>query len=124
MIESWLFVKCFVHRNVQLRGTALSWLKDNFIIYIPIVEPQEIDIETSSGTTTNTPNHNIQGISIDKYVLGLIICTLFVAIGSEFMQSIVTRGKRSFDIGDILCNALGSLLGISLAYIIETKYSR
>lgn len=123
MIESWLFIKCFVHRKVQLRGTALSWIRDNFTTFMSVTEPQEIDLEASNGTNTNTNNNGIQGISLDKYVLGLIICTLFVAIGSEFMQSIVTGGKRSFDTGDIVCNSLGSLLGISLAYIVETKYS-
>lgn len=124
MIESWLFVKCFVHRKIKLRGRALSWIRSHAATYMPVVEPQEIEIEENNDTGTNTANGTEQGITVDKYLLCFIICTLFVAIGSEFMQSIVTAGKRSFDIGDILCNSLGSLLGISLAYFTDRVNSR
>lgn len=54
-------------------------------------------------------------VEIKKYKLAFIVCTVSAAIGSEFLQSIVSSGKRVFDYKDILYNMLGSALGITLA---------
>lgn len=56
-------------------------------------------------------------IKIDKYFLAVVICTMFASIGSELAQTIITRGRRMFDPLDILCNMVGSIIGILVAYV-------
>lgn len=53
---------------------------------------------------------------VDKHALSVFICTICGGIGSEFMQSILSGGKRKFDPRDILCNIVGSLVGIAASY--------
>ncbi|TGZ80206.1 VanZ-domain-containing protein, partial [Ascodesmis nigricans] len=48
----------------------------------------------------------------------LLVCTLFLGIGSEFLQSFTTI--RAFDPFDILANLVGSVLGLLLC----TQYHR
>lgn len=43
----------------------------------------------------------------------LVVCTLILGVGSEFVQSILPN-DRDFDIGDIVANIIGSLLAIGL----------
>ncbi|QLQ79021.1 hypothetical protein HG537_0B03680 [Torulaspora globosa] len=60
-----------------------------------------------------------QSFVVNKYTLALIVCSLGAAIGSEFLQKILSFGRRSFDPMDMLCNALGSVIGIAFAYYQE-----
>lgn len=43
----------------------------------------------------------------------LVICTLILGVGSEFLQSFLPN-DRDFDIYDIVANVVGSLLGLGL----------
>jgi VanZ family protein len=43
----------------------------------------------------------------------LIVCTLILGVGSEFVQSFLPN-DREFDIYDIVANVVGSLIGIAL----------
>ncbi|SMN20866.1 similar to Saccharomyces cerevisiae YJR112W-A Putative protein of unknown function [Maudiozyma saulgeensis] len=115
MLESWLFVKIFAHRKVRL---PISYNRSQLRGYNPLVEPIDIDLESNNDPIGNTNDETYA----DKFLLGLIICTLLVAVGSEIMQCILTHGARTFDILDILCNASGSSLGIFIAYVTETYF--
>ncbi|CAB4254988.1 similar to Saccharomyces cerevisiae YJR112W-A Putative protein of unknown function [Maudiozyma barnettii] len=114
-LESWLFVKMFAHRKVRL-PIGYNNLQLWGYYYNPLAQPMDIELGNNVGSIGETSDI----IQVDKYILGVVVCTLLVAIGSEFMQSILTRGARTFDLLDILCNASGSGLGIYIAYITET----
>lgn len=43
----------------------------------------------------------------------LVVCTIVLGIGSEFVQSFLDNG-REFDLYDIIANVIGSLLGVGL----------
>lgn len=43
----------------------------------------------------------------------LVVCTLILGVGSEFLQSFLPN-DRDFDIYDIVANVVGSLLGLGL----------
>lgn len=43
----------------------------------------------------------------------LVVCTLILGVGSEFLQSFLPN-DRDFDIYDIAANVVGSLLGLGL----------
>ncbi|KAI1067708.1 hypothetical protein LB506_004433 [Fusarium annulatum] len=43
----------------------------------------------------------------------LVVCTIVLGVGSEFVQSFLDNG-REFDLYDIIANVIGSLLGIGL----------
>ncbi|KAL1884159.1 hypothetical protein VTK73DRAFT_6828 [Phialemonium thermophilum] len=45
--------------------------------------------------------------------LTLIVCTVCLGIGSEFLQSLLPNG-RNFDVYDIVANLVGSLAGLGL----------
>ncbi|AJR60269.1 hypothetical protein H788_YJM1248J00295 [Saccharomyces cerevisiae YJM1248] len=55
-------------------------------------------------------------LQANKYVLGVLICSLCASVTSEFAQSVVSRGQRVFDVKDIICNFWGSLLGVGIAF--------
>lgn len=80
---------------------------ENVVIVNPMC-PSEFDL--NSGQLQHR-----RRVEIKKYKLAFIVCTVSAAIGSEFLQSIVSSGKRVFDYKDILYNMLGSALGITLA---------
>ena len=60
-----------------------------------------------------------RNIAVDKFVLALLVCTVGAGIGSEFAQSVLSNGRRKFDVLDIACNVCGSLVGILAAYCVE-----
>lgn len=45
--------------------------------------------------------------------LTLMVCTLGLGVGSEFLQSVLPNG-RNFDLFDIVANIVGSLMGVAL----------
>ncbi|KAI0096295.1 hypothetical protein GGR51DRAFT_543708 [Nemania sp. FL0031] len=45
--------------------------------------------------------------------LTLIVCTLTLGVGSEFLQGFLPNG-RNFDLNDIIANLIGSLAGLGL----------
>ncbi|KAI1505032.1 VanZ domain protein, partial [Biscogniauxia marginata] len=45
--------------------------------------------------------------------LTLVVCTLVLGVGSEFLQGFLPNG-RSFDLYDIVANVVGSLAGLAL----------
>lgn len=45
--------------------------------------------------------------------LTLVVCTLTLGIGSEFVQGFLPNG-RNFDLNDIIANLIGSLIGLAL----------
>ncbi|KAI1169871.1 hypothetical protein F4777DRAFT_160851 [Nemania sp. FL0916] len=45
--------------------------------------------------------------------LTLVVCTLTLGIGSEFLQGVLPNG-RNFDLNDIIANLVGSLAGLGL----------
>lgn len=92
MVESWLFVKLFASRNIRV-----YWGRS------------EYDLDSGQRLSQTC-------IEIDKYKVAFVVCSLGAAIGSEFLQSILSSGKRTFDAKDILSNILGSTIGIGLAY--------
>ncbi|WBF13887.1 hypothetical protein N7582_003257 [Saccharomyces uvarum] len=58
----------------------------------------------------------VRRMQINKYVLGVVVCSLGASVLSEFAQSVVSRGQRVFDVHDIVCNFWGSLLGVGVAF--------
>ncbi|CDO94348.1 unnamed protein product [Kluyveromyces dobzhanskii CBS 2104] len=58
-------------------------------------------------------------MSINKFLLAFVVCCVCASTLSEFAQQILSNGKRSFDVFDILANFMGSSLGLGIAYIIE-----
>lgn len=93
LLESWLFVKIFGSRTIVLP-----------------VGHHEYDL--NRGVLLNSG-----GIAIDKYLLSVIVCSVCAAIGSEYLQRLLSNGGRSFDPIDMVYNVFGSLIGISIAYI-------
>lgn len=59
----------------------------------------------------------LKSLKILRY-LTFLICTIGLSVGLEIIQSIVNP-KRVFDIYDIFCNVLGSMLAIVLAIIYQ-----
>ncbi|CCF56359.1 hypothetical protein KAFR_0B00600 [Kazachstania africana CBS 2517] len=53
---------------------------------------------------------------VNLYHLAIVVCCILAGIGSEFMQKIATNGQRVFDIKDIICNVLGSFMGMFIVY--------
>ena len=45
--------------------------------------------------------------------LTLVVCTLALGVGSEFLQGFIPNG-RNFDLNDIIANIVGSLAGLAL----------
>ncbi|KAF4493530.1 hypothetical protein FAGAP_10346 [Fusarium agapanthi] len=45
--------------------------------------------------------------------MALVVCTIVLGVGSEFVQSFLDNG-REFDLYDIIANVIGSLLGVGL----------
>ncbi|KAI1822476.1 hypothetical protein F4861DRAFT_388787 [Xylaria intraflava] len=45
--------------------------------------------------------------------LTIVVCTLTLGIGSEFLQGFLPNG-RNFDLNDIIANLVGSLIGLAL----------
>ncbi|KAI0517781.1 hypothetical protein F5B22DRAFT_99611 [Xylaria bambusicola] len=45
--------------------------------------------------------------------LTLVVCTLSLGVGSEFLQGFIPNG-RNFDLNDIIANIVGSLAGLAL----------
>ncbi len=43
----------------------------------------------------------------------LVVCTLILGVGSEFVQSILPN-DREFDLYDIVANVVGSLIGVGI----------
>lgn len=95
MVESWLFVRMFAARSFE------------FCLGRPL-----FDLDT--GTTVAQ-----RSFVVNKYTLGLIVCSVGAAIGSEFLQKLLSSGRRSFDPMDMVCNAVGSVAGIAFAYYQE-----
>ncbi|AQZ18755.1 YJR112W-A [Zygosaccharomyces parabailii] len=62
-----------------------------------------------------SPQDARQHFCIGKYTLGLLVC-LTAAVGSEYLQKVLSRGRRTFDPMDIAYNVIGSFLGIATAY--------
>lgn len=58
---------------------------------------------------------------INKYLMSVIICTILAGVGSEYLQVLLTNGRRKFDIYDIVTNITGSLLGVLLSYVLESR---
>lgn len=58
-------------------------------------------------------------IVIDKYFFAVVVCVMSASIGSEFVQMLLTGGKRTFDMFDMATNITGSSLGVTLAYFID-----
>lgn len=60
--------------------------------------------------------------------LTIVVCTLSLGVGSEFLQSFIPNG-RDFDLYDIIANVVGSLAGLGLCSwyhkrMLERKRSR
>lgn len=55
-------------------------------------------------------------------MLSILVCVLFGAIGSEFVQSLLPY--KTFQYGDVIANVLGSSLGITLARILTIRHQR
>lgn len=92
LVESWLFVRMFASDRIQFPFGHRFY-------------------DLSTGTSSS------QGcISVNKYVASLVICSVCAAIGSEYLQKILSLGRRSFDPMDIVFNVVGSLTGIAIAY--------
>lgn len=58
--------------------------------------------------------------TLNKYFISFVVCSVIASIGSELGQAAITRGKRQFDLYDILCNFIGSTLGVVLVYRLES----
>lgn len=109
LVESWLFVRVFVHRSVQLWPL---WAR-----YRAVPEgPEVIDLETGD---VQAPVGRT--VHVNKYAMAGVVCVVGAAIGSEYAQHVLTHGRRSFDPWDMLCNALGSCTGILIAYVYERR---
>ncbi|QLL31507.1 hypothetical protein HG536_0B03700 [Torulaspora globosa] len=95
MIESWLFVRMFATRKFEF------WLgRPSF------------DLDTGTAVAQRR-------FVVNKYALALIVCSLGAAVGSEFLQRLLSSGRRSFDPMDMICNVLGSVTGIAVAHYQE-----
>lgn len=70
---------------------------------------ESISLDTGESKTVN------KYPKLNKYMLSVIVCSFGAGVGSEFAQHILSRGKRSFDYLDIVCNVVGSGMGILLA---------
>jgi VanZ family protein len=46
--------------------------------------------------------------------LTLVVCTVGLGVGSEFLQEFVTNNDRRFDIFDVVANVVGSLVAVGL----------
>ena len=55
-------------------------------------------------------------VQVNKYVLGMVVCSLGASVMSEFAQSVISQGQRVFDMKDIVCNFWGSILGVGIAF--------
>ncbi|CCD26947.1 uncharacterized protein NDAI_0J00550 [Naumovozyma dairenensis CBS 421] len=119
-LESWLFVKCFKKKLVPI-------LIPRKFIHIRNMDEFEtangtLELNRSNSDDDTLPilgfflSDHFQIVHVKKYWLAIIICSLGASILSEFMQAILTRGKRVFDTNDIITNILGSLFGITIAY--------
>lgn len=89
LVESWLFVRMLAGRRVDFYSGQAVY-----------------DLDT--GPTQ-------EYVSVDKYVLALVVCSLGAAVGSEFLQSLVSHGRRTFDPMDMAYNVVGSVIGVSIA---------
>lgn len=58
----------------------------------------------------------IRKTRISKYVLAVAVCSLGASAMSELAQSVISGGRRVFDVKDIVCNFWGSLLGVGVAF--------
>lgn len=90
MVESWLFVRMLACRQVALPFKRLANDLDHGAIY--------------------------EYKTVDKYVLALVVCSVCSAVGSEFLQSFLSRGRRTFDPMDMAYNVLGSVVGVLSAF--------
>lgn len=99
-----------MYPRLWLRYSSLSASSEDYVL-------EELSNRQDDLVTRN--NNTNEWICVDKYVVGFIVCSLIAAIGSEFMQSSLTHGKRAFDPSDILCNFTGSSIGICIAFIAE-----
>lgn len=95
MIESWLFVRMFARRSLEICLANPTFDLDRGAAFVD------------------------RSFKVNKYALALGVCSLGAAIGSEFLQRLLSSGRRSFDPKDMVCNALGSVMGIGFAYYQE-----
>lgn len=89
LVESWLFVRMLACRRIEICLRRRIYDLDN-------------------GRTW-------EFTSIDKYVVAVVVC-LFSAVGSEFLQSFLSHGRRTFDLMDMAYNVVGSIVGILIAF--------
>ncbi|CUS24772.1 LAQU0S19e01288g1_1 [Lachancea quebecensis] len=58
---------------------------------------------------------HVLSYTVDKYILSLLVCAIGAGVGSEFVQKVLSRGRRQFDLMDIACNICGGALGVAVA---------
>lgn len=103
LIETWLFVRSIIPSFINLSKFHLSCCR----------------LHRIDGNYSLENNKKSHELTIHKYFISFIICTVLAGIGSEFAQEMISGKIRTFDVYDILCNILGSLVGIGTAYLIE-----
>lgn len=67
---------------------------------------------------------NRKQLKMLRYIT-LLVCTVGAGVGLEIIQNIV-NSSRAFDINDIFCNILGSLVGVGVSsgYLIWTSKNK
>ena len=120
-VETLLFTICIAERRLYFDKSILA------VFPSALTRTSAGDLENGDlGGDDDVRKRDEVGssLSVSKYTLAFVVCLIGGAIGSEFLQYLVTHGRRSFDPLDILCNVCGGLLGLAVAYFIETTAQR
>ncbi|KAL3230217.1 Uncharacterized protein RNJ44_01580 [Nakaseomyces bracarensis] len=108
MIESWLFVMMIDAQSLLIPNPLKLFRRNENLL----VEDTELDADSE---VFDEDRH----LEVNKYIIALIICSGVAGLGSEFLQRILSGGRRNFDIFDVLFDTFGSLTGIAIAYFQE-----
>ena len=120
-VETLLFTICIAERRLYFDKSALG-VFPSALPRTPTDDMENGNVGSDGDVRKREEAGNPPGIS--KYTLAFVVCLIGGAVGSEFLQYLVTHGRRSFDPLDILCNVCGGLLGLVVAYCVDTTLQR
>ncbi|EDO18395.1 hypothetical protein Kpol_1013p70 [Vanderwaltozyma polyspora DSM 70294] len=110
--ESWLFNRIIDGKYIKFRVPQFCHIGPTG--WLPL---HNINNSNNNSNSSNVYHNGI--LEINKYIVAFVICSIGAAISSEFLQQWLSQGRRSFDLLDMVCNFIGSILGIGIAYYQE-----
>lgn len=112
MIESWLFVMMLDSHIITLPNPLQFWRRLDF--------DEEMELDGSTGSYAGSDIFDdSRYVKANKYLVALVLCSGVAGLGSEVLQSVLSLGRRSFDLFDVVFDFLGSVLGLMIGYFHE-----